>query len=414
MTQIQQLEVRKSTLRTEINTLLFAEGTLTEDQTTTLTQKRAELEDVESRWRIAVETAPDPKEQEKETQNRDLSADQLEFARLEDGVNLSGFLFGRPTGESLEYRQETGGGDSIPWVGLLDHAERVQIRADAYSEAPATGTAVNVQSIIDRVTARLSARRMGCQFPMVPRGTAAWQHVSSGVTPASAAKGATVDASAWTLTPKTATPKRVQVRVGWRREDAAMVAMFEDALRREARAALEESLDQMSLNTFGTGNDVINGLLPSLTAGADLSDISVGTVLQGMASVIDGKYASDLKMVKIALGVQSYRVLVGTLTSIGLPQLAADLSGLISDVGSSIFTSAHIPDPASNKQDSLTWCGKADHTAAVSPVWEDGLTSILDTYTGSAKGEVYVDLILLTNFKLIDAKAYSRRKLSLP
>ena len=194
-----------------------------------------------------------------------------------------------------------------------------------------------------------------------------------------------------------------------------MVAMFEDALRREARAALEESLDQMSLNTFGTGNDVINGLLPSLTAGADLNDISVGTVLQGMASVIDGKYASRPEnQSKIALGVKSYRVLVGTLTSIGLPQLAADLSGLISDVGSSIFTSAHIPDPASNKQDSLTWCGKADHTAAVSPVWEDGLTSILDTYTGSAKGEVYVDLILLTNFKLIDAKAYSRRKLSLP
>ena len=150
MTEIQKLEVRKSTLRTDINTLLIhRKGCLTDDQNETVTQKRAELEDVENRWRVAVETAPDPKEREKETQNRDLSADQLEFARLEDGVNLSGFLFGRPTGESLEYRQETGGGDSIPWVGLLDHAERVQIRADAYSEAPATGTAVNVQSIID-------------------------------------------------------------------------------------------------------------------------------------------------------------------------------------------------------------------------------------------------------------------------
>ena len=62
-------------------------------------------------------------------------------------------------------------------------------------------------------------------------------------------------------------------------------------------------------------------------------------------------------------------------------------------------------------QDSLTWCGRMDHTAAVSPVWEDGLTSIMDEYTGAAKGEIYSDLLVLTNFKLIDSKAYSRRQI---
>ena len=414
MTEIQKLEVRKSTLRTDINALLFQEGMLTDDQNETVTQKRAELEDVENRWRVAVETAPDPTEREKETQNRDLSADQLEFARLEDGVNLSGFLFGRPTGESLEYRSECELGDGIPWVGFLDHAERVQLRADAYSEAPSTGTAVNVQAIIDRVTAQLSARRLGVHFPVVQRGTTAFQFVSSGVTPKSVAKGAEVDATAWTLTPKTADPKRLQVRIGWRREDAAKVSQFEDALRREARAALQEAVDQMCINSFGSSNDKINGLIPSLTAGTDLSDISVGTVLTAMASVIDGKYASDLKMVKIALGPNTYRSLVGTVTSIGLPQLASDLSGVISDVGSSVFTSAYIPAPASSKQETVTWCGREDHMAAASPVWEDGVSSILDQYSGAKKGEIYVDLVLLTNFVMIDTGAYSLRKVTLP
>ena len=413
MTEIQKLEVRKSELRTEINTLLFQEGTLTDDQNETLTQKRAELEDVENRWRVAVETDPDPEERERETQDRDLSAEQLEFARLEDGVKLAGFLLGNPDGESLEYRQETGVGSAIPWVGLLDGPERIQLRADAYSEAPASGTAVNVQAIIDRVTAQLHARRLGVQFPMVPRGTASWQHVSAGVTPASAAKGAAVNATAWTLTPKTATPKRVQVRVGWRREDAAMVAMFEEALRREARNALQEAIDQMAINSYGTGTDLINGLIPNLTAGTDLTDTTVGTLLQAMGSVIDGKYASDLKMVRIALGPETYRQLISVLTQIGLPQLAADLSSLISDVGSSVFTSAHVPDAVSMVQDSVTWCGRMDHTAAVSPVWEDGLTSIMDEYTGAAKGEIYSDLLVLTNFVLIDAEAYSRRKFTL-
>ena len=161
-----------------------------------LTQKRTELEDVENRYRVAVETAPDPQEREKEAQDADLSADQLEFARLEDGVKLAGFLLGNPSGESLEYRQETGIGSAIPWVGLLDGPERIQLRVDAYSEAPASGTAVNVQAIIDRITAQLHARRLGVQFPMVPRGTASWQHVTAGVTPKSAAKGAAVDATA--------------------------------------------------------------------------------------------------------------------------------------------------------------------------------------------------------------------------
>ena len=167
MTEIQKLEVRKSTLRTDINSLLFQEEVLSEEQNETLTQKRAELEDVENRWRIAVETAPDPKEREKETQNRDLSADQLEFARLEDGVNLSGFLFGRPTGESLEYRSECeparrrfyGLGS---WImrsgsncGLMPTAKPRPPEPPSMSRA-----------IIDRVTAQLSATTHGhVSFP---------------------------------------------------------------------------------------------------------------------------------------------------------------------------------------------------------------------------------------------------------
>ena len=414
MTKIEKLQVKASELRSDINGLLFQEDALTDDQNAALTEKRAALEDVEKRWRIAVETHPDPTERERETTGDTLSTEQTEFATLEDGVKLAGFLLGAPSGASLEYRQETGLGDAIPWVGLLDAPERVQLRADAYSEAPATGTAVNVQAIIDRVTAGLHARRLGIMFPVVARGTAAWQHVSGGVTPTSAAKGAAVDASSWTLTPKTADPKRVQVRVAWRREDAAMVAMFEDALRREARAALEEALDKMALDSFGTGTDIINGLRPSLTVGASLGDIAVGALLKGMASVIDGKYASDLKMVRIALGPETYRALVSVLTSIGLPQLAADLSSLIADVGASVFTSAHIPDAVSKEQDSLTWAGNADHIAAVAPVWEDGLTAVLDQYSGARKGEVYSDLLTLTNFVLIDAAAYSRRPFDLP
>ena len=138
---------------------------MTDEQNEELTQKRAELDDVEKRWRIAVETHPDPEERERETSGDSLSSEQTEFAKLEDGVSLAGFLLGRPSGESVEYRQETGLSDSIPWVGFLDGPERIQLRVDAYSEAPASGTAVNVQAIIDRVTAGLHARRLGIQFP---------------------------------------------------------------------------------------------------------------------------------------------------------------------------------------------------------------------------------------------------------
>ena len=247
---------------------------------------------------------------------------------------------------------------------------------------------------------------------MVARGTAAWARVSAGVTPVSAAKGAVVDASAWTLTPTTANPKRLQVRIAWRREDSAMVEGFEEALRREARAALAEAIDEMVINSFGSGTDLIEGLIPSLTAGADIGAASVGGALAAMSSCVDGKYASDLRLVKLCLGVVAYRELLTTLTQIGLPQLAADLSNVITDVGSSIFTSAHIPAPASNLQESLTWCGRADHVGAASPIWENGLTAVLDQYSGASKGEIYSDLILLTNFKVVDAGAYSLRKIT--
>ena len=188
-----------------------------------------------------------------------------------------------------------------------------------------------------------------------------------------------------------------------------MVAMFEDALRREARRALEEALDKMALDSFGTGTDQINGLRPSLTAGADLSSISVGQVLSSMASVVDGKYASDLKRVRCALGVDTYQILLSVVTSEGVPQLATSLGEIFPDVAAAVFTSAHIPAPASFKQDSLVWAGNAEHTAAVAPVWEEGLTAIQDPYSGALKGEIYSDLLTLTNFVLIDSGAYSRR-----
>ena len=143
MTEIQKLEVRSSALREAVNTLLFSEETLTEEQNETLTQKRQELTDVERRWRAAVELAPDPKEVEKRSQGDTLSSEQLEFAALEDAVNLGSFMLGNPTGQSLEYRQEIGLPDSIPLLGFLDGPERLQIRVDAYSAPPSSGTEVN-------------------------------------------------------------------------------------------------------------------------------------------------------------------------------------------------------------------------------------------------------------------------------
>ena len=414
MTETQKLEVRASKLREELNTLLFQEDALTEEQNETLTEKRRELTDIERRWRTAIELSPDPKEVEKRSQGDTLSSEAIEFAKLEDSVSFGSFVLGHPTGESVEYRREIGLQDaSIPLVALLDGPERLQIRADAYSEAPSSGTDVTAQPIIDRVTAQLAARRLGVQFPLVPRGQAAWARVSAGVTAASAAKGAAVDASAWTLTPTTASPKRLQVRISFRREDSAMVAGFEEALRREARTALGEAIDKMCVDSFGTGADLIEGLVPGLAAGTDyISTVSVGGALSAMSSVIDGRYASDLRLLRLCLGVASYRELLTTLTRVGLPQLAADLSAMIPDAAASIFTSGFIPEPENNLQSTLTWCGRADHVGAASPIWESGLSSVLDQYTGASKGEIYSDLILLTNFKIVDENAYSHRKIT--
>ena len=410
MTEIQRLQVRASKLREGLNALLFSEeDSLTEEQNTELTQKRKELTDVERRWRIAVSTAPDPKEREKQTAGDTLSSEQLEFAALEDAVVGGQFLLGKAEGQAAEYRQALGLSERcLPWGSLLNAEEKIQLRADAYSSPPSSGEMVNQSAILQKIMEQGVSSFLYIDSPSVPVGTASYPHVSGAATAAVLDKAAESDAAAVTVAAKELKPKRVLVRVGWSLEDEYSFPGFAEALTMEARRILTEKLDSLPLK----GQDAdptIEGLSRTLDAPTAPVNASTYTDLAQLF-VPSPPWSYDFSGPRLVTHRDLVHYLVGVVSSHG--ELLWDPSDQSDPrLGSRIRVSNFIdaPDDTTKVGELLRVAGPAARGRCVMPVWAN--LEILDDLTRAKTGQRLRTLISLANVGIIDSTPWSRQAL---
>ena len=120
------------------------------------------------------------------------------FIELENRASIADYLTGKPEGAALEYRQELGLRVGVPLSLLLTQAERVELRTDVVSTAPAN-VAIDPQVILDKLREESITTFLGVSMPTVGVGEASFPVITASANVGIVAAGAAVESTQVTL-----------------------------------------------------------------------------------------------------------------------------------------------------------------------------------------------------------------------
>ena len=389
MTQSQKIMCRLSECRQALNVLLGIE-TRSAEQNTEMETLTKEVSEQEPALRASLAAEPDPEEVlvEGDPEAREL---QKLTERANVGDILSATFEKRQTsGEAAELQKHFGLGSHQVPLEMLRVARGVEERAAA--TVPANIGDASQGEVITPIFSSGEGSFLGIERPTVPVGTAAFPVLST----LPSVKGPFTDSTEAAQTDASFSanalaPERLQASFSYRRTDAARFAGLDASLRLALSGGLEEALDAQALG----GTD---GLL----TGTNLPNNNVNTAstfalyLSGLLyGRVDGRYARTPGDVRMIVGQGTF-----THAASAYKGNNSDESGVerLQEKSGGLMVSAHVPDVASSKQNSLIRLGM-ERGAAVQPMWE-GVSLIVDEFTRSAYGEIVVHAVLLANFAI--------------
>ncbi len=405
MLKSQKIELRRSEIRQKLNEISGLEGDAFTDE---IRAESAELEKefggLDTQFRAAL--IAEGGDETTETEGRE----EAELRALTDGVMLGSYLSTALAGASLDGReaelnQHIGLDDAvIPWAAIAPKVEhRAEVRVDAVTASPAT-TSVGQQSIIERVFADSAAAYLGVDLPTVPVGVANFPVLTSGADGSTVEKDAEVDATAATFTPNTLSPMRLQASYLFRREDRAVLAGMEDALRADLSGALSEALDKAVIAGQAADPTIPGFLGTGLVAPNPLPSVvaDFAAYVSSVASRLDGRFAMSAGDVRLLVGADTVSHM-HSLFSAGSGESAA---GYLARLFGGLRVSAHVPAKTNaNVQGGVV--ARGNQRAAVAPVWE-GVALIRDEVTQAAKGQLKLTVVMLYSFAIVRSAQFSR------
>ena len=339
---------------------------------------------------------------------------------LRERATVGGFLLaalqGRePAGAELEYRQAAGVADGIP-VALFEPtraqlaARRRELRVDATTPAPATGTGVTVFPVQPAIFAESIAPRLGIDMPSVGSGAFSTMRISTSLTAAAKNKGDAQDSTAAALTPVTANPRRISGRLSLAAEDIAAVgvANFEAALRQNLSSVMSDAYDNQCINGNGSAPNV-NGLINQLTDPTDPTNVAnFDAFVAAFADQIDGLWASMLSEVAIVANVDAYKLsakvfrdrVIDTGQRGGMSLGDESAASYLARMMGGWWTNKRMPATASTiARGIVRRMGRSGLVTAQHPVW-DAIT-IDDIYTDAASAQRHFSMHLLVGDKVL-------------
>ena len=309
MTNAQRIRLRLSQVRQRLNEISGLEGDAFTDEIRSEAEGlQTEYRDLETRHQSAIIG-----EGEDETRQAAPDAEQRERVELRSRCTLTNYLLAAAQGrmvsgaerELLEAAEVRDG--SIP-VELFDVP--TEIRADAATPAPSSGTGVNLDPILPAIFARSVLPRLGVAMPRVKSGTYATGTVTTSLSAAAKAKGDAQESTAAAITTKTTTPHRASARLSIQLEDVATVGVgnFESTLRQNLQLAMSDRLDHLGLTGDGQGANP-QGLLSQLTDPTDPTDaVDFDAFVKLVADGIDGgPWAESMKAVRVLCNAATMR-----------------------------------------------------------------------------------------------------------
>ena len=406
MTTSQKITIRLSECRQRLNELLGIE-TRSEEQQAELEKLTGEVQKLEPELRAAIAAEPDPQPQTTDTGDPEVRERLALRARSRFGAYLLAAFQGREVaGAEAEYRSSlklTGRAaapGSIP-IDLFE-SDR-EVRADAATPAPATGTGATLAPVQPFVFAQSIAPLLGIEMPQVGTGAYSEATITTALTAAAKAKGVAQESTAAALTPVTANPRRIAARLTLAVEDVALIgqANFEAALRQNASMALSAEYDDQAINGTGVAPQV-TGLIAQLANPTDPGAVAdFDAFLAAYADQIDGLWANRTSDVAIVANTDAYRLSAKSFRdagnndrgSIAFADYAEEHTG-------GWWTNARMPDTVATIARGIVHRkGRQGLRTACSPVY--AAMTVDDIYTDAASGQRHFTLTMLVGDRVL-------------
>lgn len=414
MTKTQELTIKLSEARSKLNRIIEKRneaGEMTDELREEMSAATKSLENLEVEYRAAVASEGE----ETRVAGEEIDAEKREFNRIEERAEFSNYVVAAlenrgVDGAERELNQALGlsGFDNFPLSKLVDageHEERAAIDGDP---------SVRPRSWLDRLFNRTASARIGVSFPSVEAGVASFPVTTGGGSSVQRGRTQAVTDSTFTFTASELKPTRNAISVTYSIEDSARVPGLADAIMRDMRSALTESVDKAIFVGDSGANENTADITGFQTASigettlTQANKVKGDQVLTAFGNVVDGTNAHSVEELQAVVSIPAYQLWLKTIHNSDAENqtikqfLAA--SGV--DVG---YTRGGLASATTNNTFGA-YIGLGDTAgAAVAPVWM-GAEMITDRYTGAKKGEVTLTLNYLWNFGIPRTTKFHRIK----
>ena len=340
---------------------------------TTLTQKQGE---VEARYIPALDAL------EAEQSQNGAGGEGAERRALIERTDFKNYLDVAMNGRSLdgaeaELNAATNaspqcGGVPVPWEVIAGCRAPVEKRADTTSVLPATGNQTIEEEYVSRLFAGGSSEFLMARTVMVPAGSASIPVVTAGPGAMYAAGSVVVDAGSATVEFKNADPTRLQASVVLRASDIQRSPGLIPAMQNDLAQSTADAVDKK----------IIDQLFTDLTDATDASGIiSYENFIAELSGGVDGKAANSIGQVRALLGVATYKLASGKISTNG------DLSAVdyAAARAGGIFVSSNMPGKSGTRQKGLL--AKTGAPGSVASVFFGSAELLNDPWTLSQRGE---------------------------
>ena len=214
-----------------------------------------------------------------------------------------------------------------------------------------------------------------------------------------------LDGMAASLTNVQLNPVRLTASYTYGVETLSRVIGFEEALRRDLQAVIEDKRDQLAINgQAASGNDspAVDGIINSLTDPSNPTAIATyAEYLAAYDDQVDGKYAMSSEEVRLLVNASIYK------HSMGLTVGTEARGGLLRDrlPMSRFRVSGNMPATASSIDRAIAYATGAEARGFIMPTWR-GLQMIVDPFTLAKSGRHVLTAVMLTGWDMIDGAGY--------
>ena len=257
---------------------------------------------------------------------------------------------------------------------------------------PAPGNVGQEQnSIVPYVFPQSAAAFLGVSMPTVPVGEAVYPILTKELDVRTPAENIDADETTGSFSADVLSPSRIQAAFFYSREDRARFAGMDAALRQNLTEGLLDGLDKEILagtNGLFSGNNLANN--------NQTTNDTFDSYLSNLCwNQIDGRYAAMASDLSMVVGAATLKDLGATYRNTSVDRSALDR---LMELTSGVRVSAHVPVPATNRQNVVIRRGMS--MTAVAPVWE-GITIIPDEVTQAKKGQLVITAVMLYAMKVL-------------